>query len=113
MREVTPHYEAGLGIRPPRKGGRVRGVAHEVVVGGGMELWHCDHDHAPGVRNCQQLTDVQRAEAQECSRAWIQEQIEQGRLYPMPVWAEGEGPQEEPLVMTIEALEALANGDLP
>ena len=48
--EVIPHYEAGHGIRPPNRRGRYRAVAWECVPGGGMELWHCDHDHAPGVR---------------------------------------------------------------
>jgi hypothetical protein len=85
MREVTAHYEAGSGIRPPRRGGRYRAVAHEVVPGGGMELWHCDHDHAPGIRSCQQVSDAQRAEAETCAAVWLRGQIEDGRLYSMPV----------------------------
>jgi hypothetical protein len=68
MQEVTTHYEAGLGIRPPRKSGKVRGCAREVVPGGGVEL----------------IAD-QRAGAVACARAWLDDQIAQGRLYPMPV----------------------------
>ena len=93
MRETQPHYLAGQGIRPPDRRGKVRGVAHECVPGGGMELWHCDHDHALGVRSCLQLTDTQRAEAQSCAAAWLQRQILDGRLYSLPVWCE-DGPEE-------------------
>jgi hypothetical protein len=82
---VTAHYEAGLGIRPPRKSGKVRGVAREVVPGGGAELWHCDHDHAPGVRSCQILTPAQQEEASRCARDWIAGQIRDGALLDMPV----------------------------
>lgn len=82
---AVSRYEAGAGIRPPRKSGKVRGVLHEIVPGGGMELRHCDHDHAPGVRDCGQLTPAQRAEAAACARAWAETEIAAGRLYPWPV----------------------------
>lgn len=86
MQEVTPHYDAGFGIRPPRKSGKVRGVAQEIVCGGGVELWFCDHDHAPGVRDCRQLTADQRATAADCAAQWLSGEIDAGRLLPMPVW---------------------------
>jgi hypothetical protein len=73
--EVEAHYVAGLGIRPPRKGGRVRGVAHGFEPGGGMELWHCDHDHAPGVKDCRKLTPEQRKAAIDCSAKWLRGQV--------------------------------------
>jgi hypothetical protein len=39
-------YEASWGRRPPRKSTTWwAGVVHELVDGGGMELWHCDHRH--------------------------------------------------------------------
>lgn len=74
-------YEAGLGIRPPRKSGRVRGVAREHVEGGGMELWACEHDHAPGARSCLQLTQAQRDEAVTCAETWIRQEQASGRLF--------------------------------
>jgi hypothetical protein len=55
------------------------------VVGGGMDLWFCDHDHAPGVRDCRELTPAQRAEAADCAAAWIAGRITSGALFPMPV----------------------------
>jgi hypothetical protein len=85
MQEVTAHYEAGSGIRPARRGGRFRAVAHEVVPGGGLELWACDHDHAPGVRDVRQVSDAQRAGAEACAAEWLARQIEDGHLYSMPV----------------------------
>lgn len=99
MREVIAHYEAGLGIRPPRKSGKVRGVAREVVPGGGMELWSCDHDHAPSVRSCLDLTRDQHAEATRCARDWLATQIHDGHLTRMPVRDEGEG--EDAIVIPI------------
>lgn len=75
MQETQPHYEAGYGIRPPRKSGKVRGVAYEIVQGGGTELWYCEHDHA----------EAPRAQARACARNWLQDQISQGRLQPLPV----------------------------
>jgi hypothetical protein len=74
-------YEVGVGIRPPRKSGKVRGVAREHVEGGGLELWHCDHDHAPGVRSIQQLTPAQREAAEACAGAWVREQQAVGGLF--------------------------------
>jgi hypothetical protein len=85
VKEVTAHYEAGSGIRPPHKGGKVRGVAHEIVPGGGMELWHCDHDHAPGVKDCRKLTAEQRADAAACAEAHLRAEISAGRLPDMPI----------------------------
>jgi hypothetical protein len=85
VEETVPHYEAGLGIRPPNRRGRVRGVARERLVGGGMDLWYCDHDHAPGVRDCRVLTPAQRAEATDCAAAWITAGVRGGALFPMPI----------------------------
>lgn len=89
MDEITPHYEAGYGIRDARgrsrASGKVRGVAREIVAGGGMELWACQHDHAPGVRDCRQLTTAQRKEAAACAAAWAENEITAGARYPMPV----------------------------
>jgi hypothetical protein len=102
MHEVTAHYEAGSGIRPPRKSGRFRAVAREVVPGGGLELWHCEHDHAPGVRDVRQASEEQRVSAQACALAWLARQIEDGHLYAMPAWREGEN-EPEPLVIELEA----------
>jgi hypothetical protein len=87
MREVTPHYTAGLGIRPPTRRGK--------VPGGGMELWSCGHDHATGVRSCQDLTDAQRAEAQACSKAWLEQQIAGGLIVAMPVLTEDEDEAQQ------------------
>ena len=77
MDEVTPHYEAGYGIRDAR--------GPSPMPGGGMELWACQHDHAPGVRDCRQLTTAQRKEAAACAAAWAENEITAGALYPMPV----------------------------
>jgi hypothetical protein len=90
MREADPRYVAGHGIRPPRRGGKVRGVAREIVPGGGVELWHCDHDHAPGIRDCRKLGSLQRAEAQQCAAAWLDRQVAAGRITAMPVLTEDE-----------------------
>lgn len=88
MKEAEPHYEAGSGIRPPRRGGKVRAVAREVVPGGGMELWHCDHDHAPGVRDMRQVTQAQRDVTEACAATWLAGEIADGRLQPMEVRTE-------------------------
>lgn len=82
---VTAHYEAGAGIRPPTRTGTFCAVAREVVHGGGMELWHCGHDHAPGVRIAYQASPEQHAEAVQCARAWLQHQISTGTLADLPV----------------------------
>lgn len=87
---AVSRYEAGAGIRPPRRSGKVRGVLHEIVPGSGMEIWHCDHDHAPGVHDCRQLTAEQRTEAVACARNWAGGQIAAGHLYPWPVRDEPE-----------------------
>lgn len=71
-------YEAGVGIRPPRKSGKVRGVARD---SDGMELHACEHDHAPGVRSCQLLTPAQASEAMACAETWIQQEQASGRLF--------------------------------
>jgi hypothetical protein len=91
--EVIPHYEAGAGIRPPNRRGRVRAVAWEIVPGGGMELWHCDHDHAPGVRNVQLLGPDEREAAFRCAAEWLAGRIADGHLHPLPVIREGEWDQ--------------------
>jgi hypothetical protein len=83
--QVIAHYEPGLGIRPPRRGGKVRGVARELEPGGGMELWHCDHDHAPGVHDVRELAPSQRAAATRCARDWLVAQIRDGHLHRLPV----------------------------
>lgn len=85
MSEVTAHYLAHSGIRPPRRGGKVRGVAREVVPGGALELWSCDHDHAPGVTSVRQLTPAQHDEACRCAEAWIAAQIAGGLILSLPV----------------------------
>ena len=78
-------YEVSAGMRPPRKSGRVRGVVYEAEPGGGMEIWHCDHDHAPGVRDCRLLTEGQRAQAYACAGSWLREQISRGFRTELPV----------------------------
>jgi hypothetical protein len=78
-------YEVHPGIRPPRRGGKVRGVLEERVPGGGMELWHCEHDHAPGVRSIRDLTPDQEAEANACARAHAEREKRAGRLFGWPV----------------------------
>jgi hypothetical protein len=85
MQEVTPHYEAGSGIRPPRKSGKFRGVAREIVVGGGMELWACDHNHAPGIHDVRLAAPEQQAAATTCAEQWLTGQISEGNLFPMPI----------------------------
>jgi len=95
MREVTPHYTAGSGIRPPTRRGKVRGVAREIVPGGGMELWHCDHDHAPGVRSCQDLTVAQRTDALQCAQAWLNRQIAARLIMDMPVLTEDQDEAQQ------------------
>lgn len=83
---TTAHYEASVGIRPPRaKAGRVRGVAYEMVPGGGMELWHCGHDHAPGVNDMQRILPHQYEAAANCAEEWLNSQVFSGALQPMPV----------------------------
>jgi hypothetical protein len=89
MNTPTVRYAASSGIRPARRGGKVRGVAYEYEPGGGMQLWYCDHDHAPGVKRCQELTDEQRAEAQACAEAWLRDQIASGQLSPRPITQDG------------------------
>lgn len=85
-RETVPHYEATAGIRPAHgRGGRVRGVAYEYVPGGGVELHSCDHDHAPGVRDCRKLTPKQRDAAADCAAEWLAGQISAGELNDLPV----------------------------
>ena len=91
--EVIPHYEAGHGIRPPNRRGRYRAVAWELVPGGGMELWHCDHDHAPGVRKVQDASETEREAAEQCARNWLAGRISDGHLHPLPVIREGEWDQ--------------------
>lgn len=93
MRKVNPHYEVFAGIRPPRKSGKVRGVAMEVVPGGALELWHCDHDHGPGVKRCPDLTPEQRTLAEMCAAEWVTQQIRDGRLPEMPVITEEKWPE--------------------
>lgn len=78
-------YEVGAGIRPPRTSGRVRGVAREVEPSGGIELWHCEHDHAPGVRDCRKLTEEQTAAAQACAERWLEDQMASGVRPRLPV----------------------------
>lgn len=87
---AVSRYEAGAGIRPPRRSGKARGVLREIVPGGGMEIWHCEHDHAPRVHDCRQLSAEQRAEAVACARNWAGGQIAAGHLYPWPVRDEPE-----------------------
>jgi hypothetical protein len=84
-------YEARAGIRPASKKGKVRGVASEVVPGGGIELRYCDHDHAPGVRDCRALTGAQRAEAAQCASGWLASQITGGYLTDLPVHLDTDG----------------------
>jgi hypothetical protein len=91
--KIIPHYEAGNGIRPPNSRGRYRAVAWETVPGGGMELWHCGHDHAPGVRDVRRASDAQREAAIACARAYLDGRIADGSLYPLPVIREGEWDQ--------------------
>jgi len=88
---MTPEvrYEASCGIRPPRRGGKVRGVAYVFEPGGGLELWNCGHDHAPGVRNCQLLTPEQRADARACAETWLNGQIDGGHLDRYPITHDG------------------------
>lgn len=95
MRSVSPHYTAGSGIRPPTRSGKVRGVAWEFVPGGGMELWHCDHDHAPGVRSMQLVSDVQRAEAEQCAVTWLRTQAGSGLIMDMLVLTETEDEAQQ------------------
>ncbi len=83
--EAGSWYEVHSGIRLPRKSGKVRGVLAERVPGGGMELWHCDHDHAPGVRRCPDLTPEQHAAAENCARAHAEQEKRAGRLFDWPV----------------------------
>jgi hypothetical protein len=95
MKDVSPHYTGGSGIRPPRKSGRYRGVAWEIVPGGGMELWHCDHDHAPGVHSCPQVSDAQRTEAEQCAMTWLEQQIAGGLITGWPVLTETEDEAQQ------------------
>jgi hypothetical protein len=84
--ETKPHYEAAAGIRPPyKRTGRVRGVAYEMGPGGGVELWHCEHDHAPGVRVMPSILPGQRETAEECAEEWLTGQIRDGHLPPLPI----------------------------
>lgn len=83
-------YTIGHGIRPPDSRGKYRGVAREVVPGGGTELWACDHDHAPGVRSVRQVTAFQRGQAQLCAADWLDGEIRAGRLHPLPIETEPE-----------------------
>ena len=78
-------YEVHSGIRPPRKSGKVRGVLEERVPGGGMELWSCEHDHAPGVKDIRQLTPDQHQAAEDCARAHAEQEKLAGRLFGWPV----------------------------
>jgi len=87
--ETVPHYEISAGIRPPsRRSGKLRGVVYEIVPGGGMELWYCDHDHAPGIRDMRQVTRFQREEAYQCAERRVASQIAEGRLYLLPAQRE-------------------------
>jgi hypothetical protein len=95
VKEVEPHYVAGSGIRPPRRDGKYRGVAREIVPGGGLELWACDHDHAPGVRSCQLVTEAQRAEAEQCAVAWLARQIVDGFIVSWPVLTETQDEERQ------------------
>jgi hypothetical protein len=78
-------YEVHAGIRPPRRSGKVRGVLAEHVEGGGLELWHCGHDHAPGVRRIPDLTPEQEAAAVACAIEHAEQEKLAGRLSDWPV----------------------------
>jgi hypothetical protein len=81
----VPRYEASMGIRPPnRNRGRVRGVVYEVVQGGRMELWSCQHDHAPGVRDVRHADDSGREAALLCAENWAAAHIQSGG-FDLPV----------------------------
>lgn len=82
---TVSRYEVYPGIRPPRKSGKIRGVAAEVVPGGGLELWSCEHDHAPGVRRVQDLTPQQAAEAMGCAESYLAGRMDNGTLHRMRV----------------------------
>ena len=86
VRETEPHYEISAGVRhPTRLSGKVRGVVYENVPGGGLELWYCDHDHAPGIRNMRRISDGQREDAYRCAEDWVSGQIADGSLHLLPV----------------------------
>jgi hypothetical protein len=106
MRETVARYEGGIGIRPPRKGGKVRGIARVYEPDGGMELWACDHNHAPGVKSCEDVTPEQRAEASQCAKAWLDGQVAAGHLAVLPVMIEGDMP-EDALVISLADFEAM------
>jgi hypothetical protein len=91
MMEAQPRYVAGFGIRR----GKLRGVAREFAPGGGLELWYCDHDHAPGVRRCPDLTPAQRAGAQQCALSWLVTQIQDGWLQSLPARTEDEDEAQQ------------------
>lgn len=82
----VPRYEAGTGIRPASASrGRFRGIAREVTDGGGMELWACPHDHAPGVRRVQDADSFSREAALRCAEDWLAVKIRLGDLAELPV----------------------------
>ncbi len=83
--ETEWRYEVSAGIRPPRRSGRVRGVAYAVEPGGGMEIWHCEHDHAPGVHDMRNVPDAQREDAYQCAERWLEEQMARGARPRLPV----------------------------
>lgn len=87
---AVSRYTIGYGIRPPNSRGKLRGVAREIVPGGGMELWSCQHDHATGLHDVRQVSSFQRRQAQLCAADWLDEQIQDGRLPSLPIETEPE-----------------------
>lgn len=90
MSAAVSRYTIGYGIRPPDSRGKLRGVAREIVPGGGMELWSCQHDHAPGLRSVRDVSAFQRGQAQLCAADWLDGEIAAGRLHPLPIETEPE-----------------------
>lgn len=82
---AVSRYEVHTGIRPPNRRGKAVGVVQEVVPGGGMEVRHCPHDHAPGKHRVADLTTAETEAALKCAEAWVAEQMDAGNLIRLPV----------------------------
>lgn len=79
-------YEVHAGIRPPsRTRGKVRAVVFEKVPGGGVDIFTCAHDHAPGVHRCQDISPDQLAEVIRCGRMWTENQIARHQRPALPI----------------------------
>lgn len=55
------------------------------MPGGGTDIFTCEHDHAPGVNRCLDISPDQLAEVIRCGRAWAEDQIARYQRPALPI----------------------------